>query len=266
MPLRSFLALSLLCLWPLPIFATDLTKIDRTIAKEPAYKNKPKYCLLVFGLEAKHRVWLVQDGDVLYVDKNGNGDLTEAGEKVAAEKNEGAEPAVFTFTIPELRVGERLHRNMRVEVDKLERYADGDKRIKPFLAKNPDARAYFVVIDVEVPGWKGSGIGGRVAQAAGHVAEGGINQFADRVQDAPILHFDGPLRITLSVQAELRIGREEKLTLGVGSRGHGPGTQTIIAYDGVMPDNAHPTLEIIFPPAKPGLPPIREKYELKDRC
>ena len=29
--------------------AVDLTKIDRTIAKEPAYKNKPRYCLLVFG-------------------------------------------------------------------------------------------------------------------------------------------------------------------------------------------------------------------------
>src|SRR5262245_47091454 len=60
----------------------DLTKIDRTIAKEPVYKSKPKYCLLVFGPEAKTRVWLVQDGDVLYVDRKGNGDLTEPGQKV----------------------------------------------------------------------------------------------------------------------------------------------------------------------------------------
>jgi hypothetical protein len=30
-------------------WGADLTKIDRTIAKEPAYKSKPKYCLLVFG-------------------------------------------------------------------------------------------------------------------------------------------------------------------------------------------------------------------------
>src|SRR6516164_6560345 len=60
----------------------DLTKIDRTIAKEPAYKSKPKYGLLVFGPEAKSRVWLVLDGDVLYVDKNGNGDLTEKDERI----------------------------------------------------------------------------------------------------------------------------------------------------------------------------------------
>src|SRR5262249_51302052 len=58
--------------------AADLTKIDRTIAKEPAYKGNPKYCLLVFGAEAKTRVWLVLDGDVLHVDRNGNGDLSEA--------------------------------------------------------------------------------------------------------------------------------------------------------------------------------------------
>jgi hypothetical protein len=32
--------------------AEDLAKIERKIAKEPAYQTKtPKYCLLVFGLE-----------------------------------------------------------------------------------------------------------------------------------------------------------------------------------------------------------------------
>src|SRR5262245_44214074 len=66
--------------------AADLSKVDRTIAKEPKYAGKPSYCLLVFGAEAKHRVWLVQDGHTLYVDRNGNGDLTEAGDKVAAKK------------------------------------------------------------------------------------------------------------------------------------------------------------------------------------
>src|SRR5215470_17357354 len=64
----------------------DLTKIDRTIAKEPAYKGKPKYCLLVFGPDAKTRVWLVLDGDVLYVDRNGNGDLTDKGETVREKR------------------------------------------------------------------------------------------------------------------------------------------------------------------------------------
>ncbi len=62
----------------------DLTKIERKILKEPAYQTKKQeYCLLVFGPEAKLRVWLVLDGNTLYVDRNGNGDLTDAGERVA---------------------------------------------------------------------------------------------------------------------------------------------------------------------------------------
>src|SRR4051812_38033338 len=52
--------------------AQDLGKIDRTIKKEPAYAGKPKYCLLVFGPEAKTRVWLIIDGDTLYVDREGD--------------------------------------------------------------------------------------------------------------------------------------------------------------------------------------------------
>jgi len=63
--------------------ATDLTKIERTIRKEPTYQTKtPKYCLLVFGAEAKARMWLVHDGKVLLVDKKGDGDLTGADKRV----------------------------------------------------------------------------------------------------------------------------------------------------------------------------------------
>jgi hypothetical protein len=62
--------------------AADLSKIERTITKEPKYQSKPKYCLLIFRPEAKTRVWLVLDGDILYVDRNDNGDLTEEGERI----------------------------------------------------------------------------------------------------------------------------------------------------------------------------------------
>src|SRR5215510_10605392 len=93
----------------------DLTKVDRTIAKEPAYKTKPKYCLLVFGPKAKTRVWLVLDGDVLYVDRNGNGDLTDANERVEldveATKKIKVAPGAYTgmnvFNIGEVQ-GVRL--------------------------------------------------------------------------------------------------------------------------------------------------------------
>src|SRR5260370_27748824 len=81
---RLFAVLTVLILWAGSASAADLAKVDRTIQKEPAYQSKPKYCLLVFGPAARHRVWLVLDGDTLYVDKNGNGNLTEAGDRTEA--------------------------------------------------------------------------------------------------------------------------------------------------------------------------------------
>ena len=83
--LASFLIIGFLSAQAL---AADLTKIDRTIAKEPTYQSKtPKYGLLVFGPEAKSRVWVVLDGDFLYVDRNCNGDLTEKGERLVIKRN-----------------------------------------------------------------------------------------------------------------------------------------------------------------------------------
>ena len=260
------LTIVLLALAPAPILATDLTKIDRSIAKEPAYKNKPKYCLLVFGPEAKHRVWLVQDGDVLYVDRNGNGNLTEAGNKIAAEKNESGNEGEYTFKLRELRAGQRVHRDLFVSISKLASLADRDQRAKELVAKNPQAKSYLVMIEVEMPGWKGGGIGGRVQQLGFYVDVNGVLQFADHAKDAPILHFDGPLQVTLFGRHELKIGRESDVVLGVGSAGVGPGSQTYINYEGVIPEKAYPTLEFAYPPKKPGEPPVRQKYELKKRC
>jgi len=65
------------------VSAENTADTDKTIAHEPKYQSDaPKYCLLIFGQEAKVRVWLVLDGDILYVDRNGNGDLTGAGNKI----------------------------------------------------------------------------------------------------------------------------------------------------------------------------------------
>src|ERR671937_529448 len=84
--------------------AADLTQVDRAIQKEPAYQGQPKYCLLVFGPEAKTRVWLVLDGDTLYVDRNGNGDLTEKDEKVPLpEFNKGDKAVPFLLGQREIK-------------------------------------------------------------------------------------------------------------------------------------------------------------------
>src|SRR5947208_273589 len=167
-------------------WGVDLTKIDRTIHKEPVYLGKPKYCMLVFGPEAKTRVWLVLDGDVLYVDRNGNGDLTKAGAKV----NRGE---VFKFQnslyaeqrqflagdISEGAAGPKhteLTLHHCVPNPKFVPTATDDKQARELLDKNPGA----VVVVVAVK------LGGRLRQVAAPA-------FSHKPQDAPVLHFNGPL-------------------------------------------------------------------------
>jgi len=68
--------------------AADLTKIDRKIAKEPSYaRGEVRYCLAVMGPKAERRLWIVADEKNLYVDVNGNGDLTEPDERFKVSRD-----------------------------------------------------------------------------------------------------------------------------------------------------------------------------------
>lgn len=85
--------------------------VSRKIAKEPKYVAEPQYALFIFDRAGKTRVWVVLDKskadaehyDVLYFDKNANGDLTEDGERFAGTYNESGEPAGIALLI---RVGD----------------------------------------------------------------------------------------------------------------------------------------------------------------
>src|SRR5262245_9954897 len=152
-------------------WGADLTKLDRTIAKEPAYKNKPKYCLLVFGPEAKTRVWLVQDGDVLYVDRNGNGDLMEKDENCQAQapqdeiaRKAGYKPA-DGYRL--WQVGDLLESDGKTKHTNLE--------------VSSSRKGYSMSVSTH----------GRRHEYVVH--GNGPLRFADRPQDAPVVHFAGPL-------------------------------------------------------------------------
>jgi hypothetical protein len=246
--------------------AVDLTTIERKIVKEPAYRSKPRYCLLVLGPEAKTRVWLVQDGDALYVDRNGNGDLAEANEKVKAEKSEDAEEGVYTFKAGDLRDGDRLHKQLSLHVMKIDHLAQSEDAVKVLLKKNPKARGYYLFLEVEMPGRKGTATAGRVQQRSFLVDSTGVLQFSERPQDAPILHFGGPWQITLFGRQQLTIDRETDVVLGVGSPGLGVGSFIWIDYENIVPADKYPTLDVVYPSKRAGDEPLREHFELKHRC
>lgn len=255
-----------LALFVTEVAAADLSRVNRTIVREPAYRSKPKYCLLVFGPKAKTRVWLVQDGDTLYVDRNGNGDLTEPGKKITAEKGSAAADGEYVFQVGDLRDGIRLHKRLSVSVSKVSHLGDYDANVKALLASDPKALRHSVSIEVDMPEWKGAGVGGRITQRAIGVDASGVLQFADQARLAPIIHFVGPRQITLFSRPELVIGREQDVVLAVGTPGIGPGTTAFLDYEGVIPEKAYPTLEITYPSRQKGEAPVRKRYVLKRRC
>jgi hypothetical protein len=258
-----------------PALGADPPKVDRTLGKEPAYRTEaPKYALLAFGLEGKDRVWLVQDGDTLYADRNGNGDLTDPGDRVAAKKpREGVTPeeGEYTFEIGDLTVGGRTHKGFELFVSPLARYAGsvvGDHPdAKAAREKDPKATTAFLRGDVDVPGLKGGGIDGRVSFAAGLIDGNGVFRFGDAPARAPVIRLGGPLEITFeSTPPVMRVGRTSEFMLTVGTPGVGPGTFAAVAYADTVPEAAKPTAEIAFQSAKPGEPPVKERYEIKERC
>src|SRR5262245_52648658 len=191
---HTCLAPAVLLLAPLAQ-AADLAKIERKIAKEPAYQTKsPKYCLLVFGLDAKTRVWLVQDGDTLYVDRNGNGDLTEPGESVKLKQQGGDFRA---FEVGDLTLGGLKHTGLSVTQMKASAESIGNdlewERIKK---SGPEPWMWWVRITAERAADDKRDLPRKIA----YVANGdgaGMLLFADRPQDAPIIHINGPFTLAL---------------------------------------------------------------------
>jgi hypothetical protein len=170
----------------------DLARIDRSIAKEPAYKHKPTYCLLVFGSEAKTRVWLVRDGDTLYIDRSGAGDLMASGTRLSGEKR----PDGIKWHVGDIREGEAkaVHKDLLIWFH----------------------RGSYTVHLRTADGFR---------QEAGN--EMGRLHFAPRPQDAPIVHLAGRLTFLLPENREKRLkfvpGEQAHFIALIGTPGLGEG-------------------------------------------
>jgi hypothetical protein len=269
---RYALAFAYCCVTIGPAFADPPKIVRSNLVKEPAYRTKaPKYALLAFGPQGKDQVWLVLDGDTLYVDRNGNGDLTEAGERVAAERNSGrvSVEAGGRFDAGDLTVGGRTHRGLNVRVIPLKAYADDwpEPHAKAALAKNPSGVVAAFSLDVDVPGMKGGGEGGRLRFLANGSDLNGMLLFADTPAEAPVVHLGGPLEVTFyGRRPTLRVGRKRDLILVVGTPGIGPGTFAMLQYVDTIPEDAKPVAELSLPARKSGDPSIKLKLTLEDRC
>jgi hypothetical protein len=164
----------------------------------------------------------VLDGDTLYVDRNGNRDLTEEGER-------------FVLTLDE------YDRKRGLRIWKVGDIATSDGKVRyTDLQVSEISEAAKVTalgtghgISVNVPF-----AGHRVLQGVGgfvYPRHGFRLQFADRVQDAPIVHFGGPLQMIFLQPQRLtrgmKVGVPYEIEARVGTPGLGKDTAALINED-----------------------------------
>ena len=223
-----------------------LDKVDRTIAREPAYQETPGYCLLVFGPQADVRVWLVRDGKTLHVDRNANGDLTEPGERIKAGRERSFQTSFdgkassyreIGYSVGDLAPagGQKHHTNFEITIFGI----DGEPtNVVLSLLVNGNLKQYA--------GWK--------------------PLFAANRSAAPIIHFGGPMIVRPLRGATVKLSdAHPEVHLCFGTPGLGAGSFAFLGYEAV-PGTVHPRIEIEWPCARPGATPVRTSAVLPDRC
>lgn len=252
-PRTTALLLALLACGAVPARAGGLAETPRTIAREPAYKGTPRYALLAFGPEGKRLAWVVLDDEALYIDRNGNGDLTEDGERVGPVSE------------PELDESEQVRL----------REAEYDIGDLPALGKGPGYTALFAKhVAVQPKPGAPADLKASDTFRLDLTLRDGLDQMvvprlSASAASAPIAHLDGPLVAMVAAGCEgpvqvLHPGEAHDLTVQIGTQGLG-GAWAPVSF-GLVPASVQPVVEITFPAGADGAPGKVEKFTLDHRC
>jgi hypothetical protein len=252
----------------------DLKNVSRILKNEPVYQTKaPKYCLLAFGLEAEKRAWLVVDGDVLYVDRNGNADLREDGERMKVRTvNKELDSKVLLAGHSFVDLIDPQKTAFRTE-DRDVPTLKGSARYTRFKV------GYFTFDQSYIPeskeekeklkslerNWKG--FIDVYTKVDGKVLQRGRAKFASQPQEAPIIHFDGPMTFDMAEPLpQLAPGTASEIRVRLVTKGFGEETVTWLASHDAIPADLHPVGEIEFPTSNSSEKPTRAKILLSERC
>jgi hypothetical protein len=225
-----------------PALAVDYSRIDRTIAKEPGYRSKnPRYALLLFGPKAALRVWLVLDGEDLYLDRNGDGDLTGKDEYLG----KFSQCKDITIADPDGKT--------KYVITGIGSYEEG---------KPPD-RHLMVSVDIRGP------------LAYRQYCDVKTNE---KPRHAALAHFHGPLTagprtINWKVPPGLTLTMGEKpgeLNALVGTMSAEHGCWVVVrthnGNDGAFPKKVRPEVEVEFPARDRGGNTVKKRFALNDFC
>ncbi|MBL8822110.1 MAG: hypothetical protein JNJ77_05940 [Planctomycetia bacterium] len=217
-------------------------KVPRTIKKEPAYQDKPRYALIALGESLQHRHWLVLDGKTLYFDRNGNGDLTEQGERIEPT-TDWSDTTLIHFQLGELKQDDRTHIKLGAIVRNV---SEVRQRPEAPPAESLDNNALTLEMwgEFAIPGFRGRCDHGRVPRHAGPFDQNGYLLWKNTPVEASIIHFGEFWSVQLQDHQPLLIGVENHIGINVGSRGFGTGTFAKLGYEKVVPEGIHPRLKL----------------------
>lgn len=212
--------------------------VDRSIGKEAKYLQAPLYCLVIFAGQPDDRVWLVIDGDRLFVDCNADGDLTDPKELFSPTEKQGS-PSNYSDSFLVGTLSPRGKSSSHTEF-KVTRYKQGD---------NPWAfilRVKFNGVVEQVAGW--------------------APIFTQNREEATMIRFGAPLLARPLRDKEISLSAKNlELHLGFATAGEGKYSFSFLALEAIAA-KIHPIAEIQWPGVNPALPESRSKVTLLGRC
>ena len=252
--MKSILLLT--CLLPVVVTATPPTdptlvdRVDRSYKKFPNfYSQTPTCALAVIGKDPTNQSWIIFDlkrlgerklGGYIYVDLNGDGDLTQANEKIQLTKPNGSSYRTDEYKFTDAENKPNGYAIQFVAAD----YGEEDEPLH-----------YRIFVTTPT----GDRFGAWGDQNSDLIP-------TRKTKSAPVLHFDGPRQMGFEVPSPLgKRGNDWRLCAGVGTYGLGDGSFVYQFYK-TIPKDVHPTASISWPAKKKGDPPLVSKFILKDRC
>jgi hypothetical protein len=246
---------------PLHADEIDWKTIPRQLVKEPSYQGKPQYALLAFGPKAEHRHWLVLDGNSLYFDRNGNGDLTEAGERIEVFADYTDDTQRY-FKLGDLTTGGRAHVKLVAVVKPIKAVRERDSA--PAVGSlDVNSATLEVWGEFEIPGYRGRCDHGRVPRMVGPFDHDGYLLWKPSPSEASIVHFGEAWSLQMQGVQQVLIGIENDLIINVGSRGFGTGTFAKLGYEYLVPEGIQPRLKLL---CRNGSGVQEHDAILKERC
>jgi RNA polymerase sigma factor (sigma-70 family) len=217
--------------------ALERIKAEYRLKKEPAYQGPVQYCLLLLGRNAQTRVWLASDGKTMYVDRNGDGDLTQPGEAVPFKPDEDGGFASLTA----------------------DRFPGG--------AGGPHTRLHIAVRQHDWETNKGGYWCVRAWVEGRYPMYAFAHKFAQKPDEAPVIHLGGPLRLGLTELERGRLVRGGGAELTANVSCHYPGVErAFVDPDEWGATGVHPVAEVRLPARTPGAEPVALRVPLTQHC